>query len=264
MATVFRGLFEDEQNQQSVNPSINNELLKSEDTEQEDWLDTVSLGGGKKAAADAAATTNVPEVTDRMIDNPDENQMSLAGYYYNLHPEIYDTEEYTRSDGSVGTIPTKIKDISRAKELGIIRDIPTGPVVPTGDTPLGNIEQTPTTEGLGVVYNQRDAAVNQQKAIARKDMSRLERGAAERKEEEVNIQAQADEAGLTVDEYTEQVLLPDSFTEKNAPVLNKLFSVAPWSYDILDGAITGLEIGSDGFQDGLEFVFEGIRFLQRL
>lgn len=223
-----------------------------------DSLDFSYMLDGGSSEVNAAATTDVPEVTDRMIDNQDENQMSLSSYYYNLHPEIYDTEEYTLSDGSVETVPTKIKDVSRAKELGLIRDIPTGPVVPTGDTPLGNIEQTPTTEGLGVVYNQRDAAVNQQKAIARKDMSRLERGAAERKEEEVNIQAQADEAGLTVDEYTEQVLLPESFTEKDAPVLNKLFSVAPWSYDILDGAITGLEIGADGFQDGLEFVFEGM------
>jgi len=260
MATQFPGLFEEEEKPKKIESElpIDNEIAN--DNEEDSWLGNVILGNAEAEKVTSDATTDVPEIGDRgSVIDEDDSQFNLANYYYNKYPELYETESVTNSEGQDRQIPTRLKNIQKARELGIISEVPTGPVVPTDDTPLRDIQTDDTTEGLGLVYNQKSDALRLERNSARADMTRLERGSAEREEQALNIEADAEEAGMSVDQYTEEVLIPKTFTEEKSPVLNKLFTAAPWSFDILNGAVTGLQIGADGFQDSLQYVFEGMQ-----
>ena len=228
-------------------------LVENDDDEYKAILNSIDISTSPTRPIDDGSL-DVEESTDRISqDFDDRDQDSLASQYYTLYPDIFDTEERQTEDGDTIVVPTKLNNITKAKELGIVDDRP-DVRVPTGDA---EIIPSSTLSGLELKYNTQAVATTRQKQSARADMSRLERGAAEREESEKFIEQEAEDAGLSVDDYIDTVLIPEQFTKEDSPVLHQLFKI-PGTYEIMNATLTGLDMTADGFQDALQFVFEGM------
>ena len=170
-------------------------LVENDDDEYKAILNSIDISTSPTRPIDDGSL-DVEESTDRISqDFDDRDQDSLASQYYTLYPDIFDTEERQTEDGDTIVVPTKLNNITKAKELGIVDDRP-DVRVPTGDA---EIIPSSTLSGLELKYNTQAVATTRQKQSARADMSRLERGAAEREESEKFIEQEVKETEIEGD-----------------------------------------------------------------
>ena len=211
-----------------------------------DALDAIFSGtststvGPIKTTIDNVAVDDVPEVTDMQTDAPALTQQDLAVMYKDKHADLFD------EDG-------KLIDVDKARELGIVREafVAGKAMVPTGD--VYDVPSAATADA-GLMFNAPEVATENQKKSVRSQMTRLERGSAERDDLETDLLSLAESENMDRDEVIEQVIIP-SIDEKESPYLRKFFDLTgATGYDALMSLAGGLNATAEGFQDALENV----------
>jgi len=197
---------------------------------------TASTVGPVVTTVDQAATDVVPEQTDEEV--AELTQQDLSIYYRDKYADIFD------DDG-------KLVDIEKAQDLGIVREafVPGKAMVPTGDT---YDQPSASTADAGLMFNVPEVAVDEQKKAIRSQMSRLEKGSADRAEAESSLLERADFVDMERNEFIEEVLIP-SMDENESPYLKKFFEyTGSTGYNSLFALAGGLNATAEGFQDALE------------
>ena len=210
--------------------------------QSDDALDSIFSGstsstvGPVVTTVDQAAVDTVPEQTD--AEAAELSQQDLAVYYRDKYADIFD-------DGG------KLTDIDKAQELGIVREafVPGKVMVPTGDK---YDQPSASTADAGLMFNAPEVAVDEQKKAVRSQMTRLEKGSADRAEAEATLLERAEYVDMERDEFIEEVVIAN-MDENESPYLKKFFEyTGSTGYDALFSLAGGLNATAEGFQDALE------------
>ena len=203
---------------------------------------------------DAAGRDEIPEAVESEPTEP-LTQSELFAYYRQHAPQLFDEEG-------------KIADIDRAIDLGIVSGTHVLSLEDTGARPDQHVS-VQGIDGLNIYsYNDPYAAQEIVKQSIESDrratLSRTERLAEDRAENEQYLEDTAADYDMSVDELVEQVIIP-SVDAKEMPYiagfLNKAndLGFGAWAYDSLQGVGNAASWTGAAFQDGVETLASSIK-----
>lgn len=189
------------------------------------------------------------------VKGVDLSQSGLAAYYRNKHPDVFDSEG-------------NVSDFELATELGIIRAQPRAAVPLTDEEDVRGVEKfTPdiSTAHLSngsddFIFTTPEEAVDLQIQQGNKLLSRREKVALEAEMMEDDIAMAAVDAGMSREDYIENVMTPkmeDGFVK----------TLVEWGgstvFDALMGVANGINYGVEATIDGATSVFQQTRALDQ-
>ena len=203
---------------------------------------------------DAAGRDEIPEAVESEPTEP-LTQSELFAYYRQHAPQLFDEEG-------------KIADIDRAIDLGIVSGTHVLSLEDTGARPDQHVS-VQGIDGLNIYsYNDPYAAQEIVKQSIESDrratLSRTERLAEDRAENEQYLEDTAADYDMSVNELVEQVIIP-SVDAKEMPYiagfLNKAndLGFGAWAYDSLQGVGNAASWTGAAFQDGVETLASSIK-----
>lgn len=253
-AKLFSGLDDTEEEKgavvttpmESVEPTVTAPISFSglEETEEE-------IQAAEDEFVDVS-TTNIIEA--EQVEPLDTTQTGLFTYYNQKYPDLYDKQG-------------NLVDFDLAVELGVIKSQAKAAVPLTEEEDISGVRQfTPHISTLHfstnyddfVYANPETESLNLQKQYNNSQLSRMEKVAANVEAREDNIASAANKAGLSREDFIEQVQIP------NMPdgFMKTFFEyTGSTGFDALMNVSDALQYGTEGFVDASQTVFEQAREL---